>query len=78
MNNNKFYRGQRVYYTGMTSYAEVTKEKATITDIKPSGYTLLLDYKYPSRDGIEIPKEQTAFADFNSLICGSKRMEPMY
>lgn len=69
MDNTQFYEGQRIYYSGRTSYHEnVRDELATIVRIYPLGtLDIILDEKRRITNEV-IPKEQRAFVTPADLI----------
>lgn len=69
MDNTKFHEGQRIYYSGRTSYHEnVRDELATIVRIYPLGtLDIILDEKRRITNEV-IPKEQRAFVTPADLI----------
>ena len=79
MDNTQFYEGQRIYYSGMTTYHEnVRDEPASIVRIYPLGtMDIVLDEK--RRITVEvIPKEQRAFVTPADLLLNLASITPIW
>lgn len=80
--HSNFHVGQRVYYTGHTTYdKEVTNEPATI-DVLGKSIHLLLDThhkRYQDNQGIDvIPVPQRATVSIGDLKTGTKKLKSIY
>lgn len=77
-----YHVGQRVYYTGLTTYGRnVTNEPATIEIISKSIHLLLDDRhkRYQDNTGIDvIPQPQRATISVGDIKCGNKVIKPIH
>lgn len=78
MNKNEYYEGQRIYYTGRTSYRErVQDELATIERIYEPLHSLDIVFDRNRKITNEvIPKEQRAFVTPADLVLNLVSITP--
>lgn len=79
--HSKYHVGQRVYYTGPTTYdRNVTNELATIDVLGKSIHLLLDEHHKPYKDnnGIDVlPQDQRATVSIGDLKSGTKKIMPV-